>query len=106
MATKGASTGTKRKSAPAAKGKDDSKSKKVRLDKTKAPKPVVEESDASEDFSDAEEGGAMLEEEEPRKKAKGPGGKVFERGKPTRMSQATPSAMANNSQPRRLARHT
>ncbi|KAH7326641.1 armadillo-type protein [Stachybotrys elegans] len=85
MATKGASTGTKRKSAPAAKSKDDGKSKKVRLDKTKTPKPVVEESDASDDLSDAEEGGAMLDEdEEPRKKAKGPGGKVFERAETSR----------------------
>ncbi|KAF7550438.1 hypothetical protein G7Z17_g5711 [Cylindrodendrum hubeiense] len=96
MATKSASVGSKRKSAPSAKGKSDSK--KARLDETKPRRaPKEDPVDDSNDASDSEDGGARLEDDDAKKNAKKVSGgfaKTFERSETSRESHAKQKALA------------
>ena len=83
MATKSAAVGSKRKSAPSAKGKADGTPKKARFENKKSKPEPEEEEDADdfEDFSDSEDGGAKLHEQRRQNLSKGNNdGKTFERG--------------------------
>lgn len=69
MATKAISAGSKRKATVASKGKSDSKTKKARLEPVAEPEQD-ESSDDFESFSDSDDGGAKLEDEQPKKQSK------------------------------------
>ncbi|KAF5651036.1 PUF6 member of the PUF family [Fusarium tjaetaba] len=97
MATKSATVGNKRKSAPGGKAKTDSKVKKARLEETKVQKQPVEEpeDDDMDDVSDEEDGGAELSEQTPQKSSNGAqNGKNFERGQTSRESHAKQKQLA------------
>lgn len=69
MATKATFAGSKRKATVASKGKSDSKTKKARLEPVAEPEQD-ESSDDFESFSDSDDGGAKLEDEQPKKHSK------------------------------------
>ncbi|KAH8736929.1 armadillo-type protein [Ilyonectria robusta] len=99
MATKSASVGSKRKSAPYAKGK--SGSKKARLDETKARRaPKEDPEDDSNDVSDSEDGGAKLDDgasgKEFKKSVSGVNAKTFERSETSRESHAKQKQLAQD----------
>ncbi|KAH7163328.1 armadillo-type protein [Dactylonectria estremocensis] len=100
MATKSASVGSKRKSAPSAKGKSDSK--KARLDGGKvrrAPKPDPED-DSNDVSDDSEDGGAKLDDTAENKNFKkavsGVSAKTFERSETSRESHAKQKQLAQD----------
>ncbi|KAH7022721.1 armadillo-type protein [Ilyonectria destructans] len=99
MATKSASVGSKRKSAPSAKGKSDSK--KARLDETKVRRaPKEDPEDDSNDVSDSEDGGAKLDDGASKKDFKkavsGVNAKTFERSETSRESHAKQKQLAQD----------
>ncbi|KPM45432.1 hypothetical protein AK830_g1089 [Neonectria ditissima] len=100
MATKSASVGSKRKSAPGPKGKFDSKNKKARLEETKARKAPKEDPEvASDDVSDSEDGGARLDDESTKKSSKkvnGVSAQTFERSETSRESHAKQKQLAQD----------
>ncbi|KAH7171224.1 armadillo-type protein [Dactylonectria macrodidyma] len=101
MATKSASVGSKRKSAPSVKGKSDSK--KARLDggkASRAPKPADPEDDSNDVSDDSEDGGAALDDTAARKSFKksisGVSAKTFERSETSRESHAKQKQLAQD----------
>lgn len=85
MATKAASTGSKRKATVGSKGKSDGKSKKARLETVaQTQRDEDESSDDFDSFSDSDDGGVKLDDEQPKKqykKADGENGKTGDKGK-------------------------
>ncbi|KAK7430889.1 Pumilio y domain member 6 [Neonectria magnoliae] len=99
MATKSASVGSKRKSAPYAKGKFDAKNKKARLEETKKRAPREDPEVASDDVSDSEDGGAKLDDESAKKSSKkvnGVNAQTFERSETSRESHAKQKQLAQD----------
>lgn len=80
MATKSAAVGSKRKATTGDKGKSSAMAKKARLDGNKKAAPVDDDSDDSEDFSDAEDGGVQLDNKKEAKSAAKGYQKTFEPG--------------------------